>query len=336
VLTPPEGFPDDALAAVLAQRWGLRARSLTYRPVGFGSHHWEMVDADGRRWFVTVDDLQTKRCRRGEALRVAFDRLRAALAVARDLRDQGATFVVAPVPTGDGEPVAPAGEGFAVAVYPFLEGQTFGWGDFSTPGHLGAVLELVVATHTAPAVARRHALADDFSVAHRDELEAALDGADDPGDCGPYARPAAALVTRNAAAIRAALARYDGLVTDARDRPSQRVLTHGEPHPGNTMLTADGWRLLDWDTALLAAPERDLWHLDGGDGRILDAYARATGVTPSPALLRLYRLRWDLADIAVDFSRFRRRHTASDDDTKAWHGLRALVARLGTPDSAAR
>ena len=37
------------------------------------------------------------------------------------------------------------------------------------------------------------------------------------------------------------------------------LLTHGEPHPGNAMLAADGWRLVDWDTALVAPLERDLW-----------------------------------------------------------------------------
>ncbi|WP_432843998.1 phosphotransferase family protein [Dactylosporangium sp. CA-092794] len=40
--------------------------------------------------------------------------------------------------------------------------------------------------------------------------------------------------------------------------PPGLVLTHGEPHPGNTMRTGGGWLLIDWDTALLAAPERDL------------------------------------------------------------------------------
>ena len=56
------------------------------------------------------------------------------------------------------------------------------------------------------------------------------------------------------------------------------------------MLTADGWLLIDSDTALVAPPERDLWSLDTGDGTILDAYASATGVTPLPSLLNLYRL----------------------------------------------
>jgi hypothetical protein len=75
-------------------------------------------------------------------------------------------------------------------------------------------------------------------------------------------------------------------------------------------------------------PERDLWLLDPGDGTILDAYADATGVTPLPALTQLYRLRWDVADVAVDVSRFRRSHDGSIEDDRCWELLSSLVERL--------
>ena len=142
---------------------------------------------------------------------------------------------------------------------------------------------------------------------------------------GPYARPVARLIQEHAAPIRRLLARYDHLVTAARTQPARTVLTHGEPHPGNTMLTGGGWVLIDWDTALAAPPERDLWSLDPGDGSILHAYAGLTGVTPRPLLLDLYRLRWDIADIAVDVSRFRRPHAGTAEDEESFSLLGSLV-----------
>lgn len=58
-------------------------------------------------------------------------------------------------------------------------------------------------------------------------------------------------------------------------------------------------RLIGWDTALVATPpERDLWHLDPGDGSTLDEYAAMTGETPVPELIELYRLGWDMKDMA--------------------------------------
>jgi len=302
--------------------------SLRYRAVGFGSHHWEVVDSSGERWFVTVDELDLKRHSLGEPGDAAVHRLRAALHTARNLRDTGCTFVVAPVLAIDGEPLVESAGRCGVALYPYVEGESFSWGEFATAKHRRAVLDLIVEVHTAPAAASRHALVDDFGIPHRDELESSLIPRDDVWDRGPYGALASALVAENAATIQRLLARYDDLAKRAGEPARPTVLTHGEPHPGNTMLTADGWVLIDWDTVLLAPPERDLWSLDPGDRSIPGAYEAATGLAPRPAMLDLYRLRWDLADIAVYVSLFRGQHSGTPDDDKSWGELCSLIARL--------
>src|SRR6266508_308827 len=40
----------DVVVSALARRWGVSVASMTYRPVGFGSHHWAVVDAAARGW----------------------------------------------------------------------------------------------------------------------------------------------------------------------------------------------------------------------------------------------------------------------------------------------
>jgi Phosphotransferase enzyme family len=339
MLAPPAGLPLTALIEALERCWSIVVASISYQAVGWGSHHWEVADARGSRWFVTADELENKRLSESETLAAGFARLRASLATARALRDCGYTFVVAPVPASggelaasgghaaSGEPVIRVADRFGVAVYPFADGQSFQWGEFSSSAHRLGVLGLLVRVHTAPVAAGRHALADDFAVPHRDELEAACSGAR-TRDCGPYAQPLSRLLVQEAGPLRRLLSRYDELVAEARTQPGRAVLTHGEPHPGNTMLTTEGWLLIDWDTVLVAPPERDLWSLDPGDGTILGAYANATGVVPMQALLELYRLRWDIADVAVDVSRFRRPHYGNADDDKSWELLSSLVDRL--------
>jgi spectinomycin phosphotransferase/16S rRNA (guanine(1405)-N(7))-methyltransferase len=94
------------------------------------------------------------------------------------------------------------------------------------------------------------------------------------------------------------------------------------------MRTRDGWVLVDWDTVRLAPPERDLWHVDAGDGAELRAYTAATGVLPQRELLELYRLRWSLSDIAVEVARFRRPHTGTEQDAACWEVLQSTLASL--------
>jgi spectinomycin phosphotransferase len=329
MLSAPPDLPEELLVAALNRGWGLRVDSLVYRPVGFGSHHWTVVGGGGVRYFVSVDELETKRHAPGETLDTGFDRLGAALRTARRLRDGGFDFVVAPLPAHDGGVVLRVGDRFAVAVYPYIQGQSFAWGDFATTEHRRVVLEMIIGLHSAPADVTRSALVENFPLPHRDELEAALGPTDEPAEQGPYTAPAMELIAANAPTIRTLLRTYDALAYDAQNASRPRVLTHGEPHPGNTMLAADGrWLLIDWDTALLAPPERDLWRLDPGDGSALAAYADATGVTPNPSMLWLYRLGWDLADLAAYVNQFRSPHLRGTNEEASWAYMRHLIGRL--------
>ena len=65
---------------------------------------------------------------------------------------------------------------------------------------------------------------------------------------------------------------------------------------------------------MIAPPERDLWMLDLGDGTVIETYVGATGTPVLPAMLDLYRLRWDLWEIADDIARFHEPH-GDDADT---------------------
>jgi aminoglycoside phosphotransferase (APT) family kinase protein len=287
VLHPPHGFTDDDLVEALACHWNVTASAVAYQAVGFGSHNWKVEPG----WFAKVDEDRD------------FDRLAAALRSAADI-----PFAVAPVLTRAGEPLARVGR-FGVTLYPFVEGETFDFGDYRDPAHRRVALDMVVKVHRSPA---RHAFADDFAVP-----KVAI-----TGDEGPYSQPAARLLAQHAPDLDRLRARYENLV--ARVDPTRAVLTHGEPHPGNTMRTPDGWRLIDWDTALVAPPERDLLHLETAD--TLAAYEEATGVRPDPEMLELYRLQWDLTDLVEVASVFSRPHTGSPNDDQSWEILRRILA----------
>ena len=319
----PGDLDEAGLVAAVERGWGIRVASMGYLAVGWGSHHWKVSGADGTAWFVTADELENKRVSARESLEDGFGRLRAALGSAVALRTAGRQFVVAPVLAEDGDPAVRFGGRFAVAVYPFTEGRSHQWGDWTSELR-SAALNMVAAVHTAPPAACGQALADDFAVPFRDQVEEVCSGGDVP-ERGPYTMPAVRLLRAHAAGIGRLLCRYDELAAAGRARPGRNVLTHGEPHPGNVMLAGDGWRLVDWDTAAIAPPERDLWHLDPGDGSTLDAYAAMTGVAPLPELIEGYRLGWDVKDMACDAARFFRPHAGDADDAQSWRLLTSAV-----------
>jgi hypothetical protein len=325
VLAAPEDLEEAALTAALATGWGIRAASLRYLAVGWGSHHWDVRGGAGARWFVSVDELANKRVSEAESLDEGFARLRDSLLTAVALRDAGLEFVVAPGPGTGGEPAARFGGRFAVAVYPFTEGQSFRWGDWSDELRT-AVLTLIIRVHRAPAQAGRFTRTEDFGVPFRELTEATLDGWE-PAERGPYTQAVTRLLREYAGPVRAWLGQYDALVAEARAQPERNVLTHGEPHPGNVMRTSAGWRLIDWDTALIAPPERDLWSL--GDSAVAE-YAVATGVRPRAGVIELYRLGWDIKDLAYDVARFFRPHGDNADDVESWRLLSSLIRQAGS------
>jgi hypothetical protein len=326
VQSPPDGLSESAIADTLRDGWDVVVASMEYRPVGFGSHHWEVLGADERRWFVTVDDLDLRRQSEEDTREAVFEWLVSALTTTREVREAGGSFAVAPVRARSGEVGVRIPERFALAVYPHVEGRSFTWSEFSEHGQRRSMLDLIIALHGIPTAVTTRAITDDFDIPGRDLVDKAIAGGGIRGDEGPYAKATLDLMSTNAESMRRRLEHYDRLVDRLRRTRGDDVISHGEPHPGNTMLTPDGWVLVDWDTVMLAPPERDLWSLDLGDGAILGAYTEATGRTPDPSMLELYRIGWDLKDIAAYVTRFALPHSGDLDDDKSWRGLHSMVA----------
>ncbi|MBY8870326.1 aminoglycoside phosphotransferase family protein [Micromonospora sp. PLK6-60] len=318
----PKGLDDAALAAALADGWGLRVRASTYLPVGFGAYHWRVTDHDGRCWFVTVDDLAVDP-EPADAVCAALGR---ALATAVALhRDAGLEFVVAPVPGLAGEPLRRLDARYAISVFPAVDGAAGRFGPHR-PQDVPEVLELLARLHAAtPAVAGTVDRAD-LAVPGRGGLDAALRDLDRPWTGGPFAEPTRRLLADRAAPVAGLLAEVDRLVARVTAAGADRVVTHGEPHPGNLMRTTAGLRLVDWDTVRLGPPERDLWFLaDDGGAEALAGYTAATGRPVDPDALALYRLRWTVADIAAFVADFRRPHGDGQDSTAAFGFLRGYL-----------
>ena len=309
---PPDGIDDRQLSRALAEQWGLAPARLGYLPVGWGDHHWGLTDSAGRRWFVTVAGLAGRW--RGTGPAAGFADLRAAMDTVTALAGAGLEFAVAPVPTTDGRTLAPLGAEHAIIVFPHLDGAR---GDEMSPRDRMAVIDLLARLHNATALARRTAPVRHPDLAARPALEAALQQLSEPWVGGPYSEPARQLLTRQASWLGRALAHFDELVRETAGS-GPPVITHGEPHPGNILRSAGRLYLIDWDTAGLARPERDLWDVAEAGSREADRYAMLTGHRVDAAAMRMYRMRWSLDDITLSLSEFRGPHEQNEDTELAW------------------
>jgi spectinomycin phosphotransferase len=320
----PAGIGDGEVGRALTEGWGIPAVDLRYAAVGGGSYHWVARDGEGRRWFVTVDDLDDKPWL-GDSRITVLDGLRAAMDTALTLRQEaGLRFVAAPRPALGGETVRPLDSAYAIAVFPFLDGTSGRFGEDYPAGRRGELAGLLAALHratptlTQPPVAR-------IGLPRRGALDAALDGLDQPWFDGPYGEPVRELLIRTVGQVRSLLARFDELAERVAARAA--VITHGEPHGANFMRAGAGTMLIDWDTTGLAPPERDLWMIASRTGEELRHYTAATGRAADPAALTFYRLRWALDDTSIFIARLRAAHQRTADTEHAWRALQETIAR---------
>jgi spectinomycin phosphotransferase len=302
----------------MCQYWRLDIADVRYAPVGYGGYHWTAIDATGARWFTTASRLASPE---------DLADLRATMRAARDLADAGLDFVVAPMRAGSGEVVIRAWPDYAISLFPFVDGVPGQPGDALSAADRAAITDILAALHAAHPPAGTVPVRD-FSPRSRSHLEISLRERGRPWRGGPYAEPARALVTEHADSLATALTAFDDLAAQVAASAAGLVLTHGEPKPTNLIRRGADYLLVDWDTAGLAPPERDLWWILSDSGAEAARYTELTGREISESALALYRLRWDLDDVGLILADFRALHEQDNDTDIGWAGLGPTMQRL--------
>jgi spectinomycin phosphotransferase len=321
----PDGFDASALVDALAEGWGVEVDTAEYAAVGGGSYHWIVHGLDGTHQFVTVDDLDQKPWL-ADTRDSAFVGLRRAFDTADALRDLGLDFVVAPIRTDRGEVVRRIGSRHAIALFPFVDGHTGTFGRYEDAATRAAVLDMLAELHRATPAVTSLARKVGLDVPGRRHIEAGLREVHEMWSGGPFSEPARSALAAHAADVVDLLELADRLAADVAGRMSGWVLTHGEPHAANVMWTGERHVLIDWDTVGLAPPERDLWMVVDADGVETQTYTVATGHSIDQVAMDLYRLEWDLDDLAAYLSALRSPHERNVDTENAYEGVSRCVA----------
>ncbi|HEY9291244.1 MAG TPA: phosphotransferase [Microlunatus sp.] len=305
--TAPEGLTDAAVAEAVTAHWGITSAAIEHLPVGFGSHHWELTGTDGSRWFVTADRVAADKHR--------LTALAAALHTAYALEHRcGLAFVVAPTPGADHRLLASVGD-YALALYPYQERV----GDGIADDH--QLITMVSKLHKISPALIGVTEEDDLEIENRGLLESVLSG--QRRGVGPYADDFADLVGRAKPSIEESFAVHDQFRRRLRAERSSWVITHGEPKTNNTMITAAGPVLIDWDTVRIGPAARDVWMLPSAE-----EYAEVTGRSVPQDQLDHYHLTWDLKDLCSYTVWFAGDHERTADTELGWQGCELICQRL--------
>jgi spectinomycin phosphotransferase len=277
-----------------------------------------VTDDSGVHWFATARALG------GDD---DFADLTAAMSAASALGDLGLDFVVAPVRSVSGQSVVRVRPDYAMTLYRYADGTPGHWGDALGQADREAVVRMVAALHHIP-VGLCTLPVRSIALSGANVLQAALRERDTRWDGGPFSEPARTVVSGDADGLQGALRRFTQLAAQVAGEGAAPVITHGEPHAGNLVRQGTRFLLVDWDTAGLAPPERDLWWVLSPSGDEARLYASLTGRDVSPAAVDLFRLRWDLDDICLYLAKLRAGHERNRDTEVVFAGLADAVRRV--------
>lgn len=219
-----------------------------------------------------------------------------------------------------------------MATFPYIDGRN---PDFIKNGERAQIAEVVGQLHAhTPQPTTTPRWAPGYRKPELIQLLATQ--LDEEWNVGPYASRAGALLRECLPGIRKLLQLHGMLTTQLLASDQPLVITHGEPHGGNTMI--DNTRqvhLIDCDDIMLAPPERDLWlllhighqrPLSTDNTPVLDAYQRTAGdIEPRSAIIELMRADWHLQEISAYAHDFSQPHQDSDDLAAHWHTLNSYL-----------
>ncbi|WP_327147326.1 phosphotransferase [Nocardia sp. NBC_01329] len=298
MLTHPSFIGDEAIAHAVGAHWLPEVADISYLPWGFGAHHWR-VTAGGTTVFVTLDQLEPRH---------SAISLEAAYAGAAALAASGSAAVCAPLPARSGRFTVDIGVG-ALSVTPWLEGRSPSAAEAREPRHIREIVLALTALHRADPPDGLRSWTPRVGPEFADEMRIHTA---EPWTSGPLAEQARLALAAHGDAIERWTGRYLELADVAFSGQDSWVPTHGEPHNDNQVMTAEGLRLVDWESLALAPPERDY----------ADLLPAATGLLlPDPAMVELFALDWRLSEIAEYARWFAAPHIGSEDDHTALEGL---------------
>lgn len=300
---------DEQIHVCLLDTYGLHTTAIEFLPLGYDVHAgvYRVRDADGHDYF----------------LKVRHDTVyEPGIHVARYLKAQGMSQVVAPLPTINGALFGQI-ESFAALLYPFVPGESgmdAGLTDAQWVAY-GAALRTIHETRLPDELART--LSTETFVPHEPALRVLRQyqqRVEQEQFDDPLQQQLATFWLNHHAAIRHIIEQTEWLGQRLQAHKLHFVLCHADIHTNNLLLTPAGdLYIVDWDQPMLAPTARDLMFiLDRGIGFGPDERQEALffegygAAEVDPMALAYYRYEWLVQDLGSFAEMVFLRHDVSE------------------------
>nr|BBH86502.1 hypothetical protein KTC_12530 [Thermosporothrix sp. COM3] len=290
----PEG--NELIRSILREYWQLEPIDLHFIPIGDSAYSYR-VEADSTTYLKIVD-------RRTATGRRTAERMQFSLPLQRTIASMHLEALDAPLPlpTTSGTLQADTGP-LLFALYTFIPGETLANAYPMSRELVGQIGRALAQLHTVRPPEGLHVPPDDLTAPFDQELRenlAALDAITTASP--PFLQQLRALVEPRRTQIDAFLEQSDAYAEKARQKPTHRVLCHGDPWGGNIIRTSSQrLTFLDWEAAIIAPPERDAYLYSGFIKPDFSAFAAAyeAPFQWNMALLAYYTYRLQLRNLAA-------------------------------------
>jgi spectinomycin phosphotransferase len=270
--TPLNGG-DELIRAVLLEQWHLEVTHLHFIPIGDSAYSYRVMTHSDRSYYLKLVDQRTARGRR-IAAHMNFSLPLQRLVVEHQLAEVTAPL---PQPTINGVLCA-MNEPFLFALYTFIHGDTFADAYPMSPTLVQQIGQALAALHTIqiPEALQERSPQDSLTapfdvglLADVASLEAIT------SQDALYLQRLREVVWPRREQIRAFLAHSQEYARKAHQTPVSPVTCHGDAWGGNMIMSPSGQlTLLDWESAVMAPPERDAFkyigYTDGPDFTAFD------------------------------------------------------------------
>ncbi len=297
----PEG--DKLIRAMLLEHWNVHVITIHFIPIGDSAYSYRIGTEDSN-YYLKIVDRQTASGRR------TADRMEFSLPLQRFLCEHPTTEIATSIPQITREETLNASYGSLLfALYTFIEGTTLADAYPMSATLVQRIGETLATLHHVqiPVTLQQKALPDNLIVSFEKSLLADLAVLEAiSSQDALYLQRLHNIVSPWREYIRAFLTRSYAYKEEALQIPNSLVVCHGDAWGGNIIpLNTGKLVLIDWESSVMAPPERDIFIYIGynsDDFQAFNAGYRAVSKEPvrwNTSLCAYYAYRAQLRNLAT-------------------------------------